>query len=143
MGGDGSGEGQWPTNPGDPPGNGGGDNPVTDSILANGNSNGRRQRRRRPSPNGQSTDIQHPDRPSTQDNEGVQPDRVQLPGHGHDEHPRGADPSARIIGWVGRGGLFKIIDQGTSPAGYLWFKVLTRGGKEGWVYSRWVQPAAN
>jgi hypothetical protein len=50
-----------------------------------------------------------------------------------------ADPDARIIGWVGRGAYFKIIGTGTSPAGYNWYEVQTRGGKEGWVYSRWVQ----
>jgi len=50
-----------------------------------------------------------------------------------------ADPSSRIIGWIGRGGTFTIVDQGTSPAGYSWFKVQTKSGKEGWVYSRWVQ----
>ena len=49
------------------------------------------------------------------------------------------DPSGRIIGWIGRGGTFQIVDQGTSPAGYLWYKVQTKSGKEGWVYSRWVQ----
>jgi cell wall-associated NlpC family hydrolase len=50
-----------------------------------------------------------------------------------------ADPASRIIGWIGRGGTFKIVDTGTSPAGYKWFQVQTKSGKEGWVYSRWVQ----
>src|SRR4051794_33181387 len=50
-----------------------------------------------------------------------------------------ADPSSRIIGGIGRGGTFTIVDQGTSPAGFSWFKVQTKSGKEGWVYSRWVQ----
>jgi cell wall-associated NlpC family hydrolase len=50
-----------------------------------------------------------------------------------------ADPSAQIIGWIGRGGSFNVVDQGTSPAGYVWFKVQTKSGKEGWVYSRWVK----
>ena len=50
-----------------------------------------------------------------------------------------ADPTSRIIGWIGKGGTFKIVDQGNSPAGYLWYKVQTKSGKEGWVYSRWVK----
>ena len=50
-----------------------------------------------------------------------------------------ADPSARIIGWVGRNASFKIVDQGNSPAGYMWFQVKTLAGKTGWVYSRWVK----
>jgi cell wall-associated NlpC family hydrolase len=50
-----------------------------------------------------------------------------------------ADPSSRIIGWIGRGGTFNVIDQGTSPAGFVWYKVQTKSGKEGWVYSRWVK----
>ena len=50
-----------------------------------------------------------------------------------------ADPSARIIGWIGRGGRFRIVDRANSPAGYLWFQVRTNSGKEGWVYSRWVR----
>ena len=49
-----------------------------------------------------------------------------------------ADPNGRIIGWIGKGGSFKIVDQGNSPAGYLWYQVQTKSGKEGWVYSRWV-----
>ena len=51
-----------------------------------------------------------------------------------------ADPDARIIGWVGRGGYFKIVGQGTSPAGYAWYQIQTRSGKSGWVYARWAQP---
>jgi len=50
-----------------------------------------------------------------------------------------ADPSSRIIGWIGRGGSFDVIGQGTSPAGYSWFQVQTKSGKVGWVYSRWVK----
>jgi cell wall-associated NlpC family hydrolase len=49
-----------------------------------------------------------------------------------------ADPNSRIIGWIGKGGTFKVVDQGTSPAGYVWYQVQTKSGKEGWVYSRWV-----
>jgi cell wall-associated NlpC family hydrolase len=52
---------------------------------------------------------------------------------------QGADPDSRIIGWIGRGGTFKIIDQSTSPAGYVWYQVQTKSGKVGWVYSRWVK----
>ena len=50
-----------------------------------------------------------------------------------------ADPSSRIIGWIGKGGSFKVVDQGTSPAGFVWYQVQTKSGKEGWVYSRWVK----
>jgi cell wall-associated NlpC family hydrolase len=50
-----------------------------------------------------------------------------------------ADPHARIIGWVGRNGAFKIIGAGKSPAGYDWFEIQTRSGKTGWVYARWVR----
>lgn len=49
-----------------------------------------------------------------------------------------ADPSARVIGWVGRGASFNVVDQGTSPAGFVWYQIQTKSGKEGWVYSRWV-----
>jgi hypothetical protein len=41
---------------------------------------------------------------------------------------------------VGRGGEFKIVGRGNSPAGYLWYQIRTKSGKEGWLYSRWVQP---
>ncbi len=51
-----------------------------------------------------------------------------------------ADPGARILGWIGRGGYFRIVDQGRSPGGYLWYEVVTKSGKHGWVYSRWVTP---
>ena len=50
-----------------------------------------------------------------------------------------ADPSARIVGWVGRGKTFKILGTGKSPAGYLWYEVKTSGGKQGWIYSYWVR----
>jgi hypothetical protein len=50
-----------------------------------------------------------------------------------------ADPNARIVGWIGRNGAFKIIGTGKSPAGYDWFQVETRSGKKGWVYARWVR----
>jgi cell wall-associated NlpC family hydrolase len=50
------------------------------------------------------------------------------------------DPSARIVGWIGRGGTFKIVDQGMSPSGYLWYQVETKSGKQGWVFGRWVKP---
>jgi len=54
-----------------------------------------------------------------------------------------ADPNAHIVGWIGRGGYFKIVDQGTSPGGYLWYKIQTKSGKVGWVYSRWAQQLNN
>ena len=80
-------------------------------------------------------------------------DRDRSNSDGNDRRPRGvnglatgtmnlrvaADPAARIIGWVGRGSYFKIVGSGTSPAGYDWYQVQTRNGKEGWIYSRWVQ----
>ncbi len=50
-----------------------------------------------------------------------------------------ADPNARIIGWIGRNGTFRIIGEGKSPAGYDWYEVETRSGKSGWVYARWVR----
>jgi cell wall-associated NlpC family hydrolase len=50
-----------------------------------------------------------------------------------------ADPSARIVGWLGRNRTVKIVDRGNSPAGYLWFMVETSSGKSGWVFSHWVQ----
>ena len=54
-----------------------------------------------------------------------------------------ADPNAKIVGWIGRGGYFKIVDQGNSPGGYLWYQIQTKSGKSGWVYSRWAQPINN
>ena len=54
-----------------------------------------------------------------------------------------ADPSAKVVGWIGRGGYFKIVDQGNSPGGFLWYQIQTKSGKSGWVYSRWVQPTNN
>ncbi len=53
----------------------------------------------------------------------------------------GADPQARIIGWISRGKTFKILGTGTSPAGYLWYEIQTVSGKRGWIYSYWVKPA--
>ena len=50
-----------------------------------------------------------------------------------------ADPNARIVGWIGKNGTFKIVGTGKSPAGYDWFEVETRSGKSGWVYARWVR----
>jgi cell wall-associated NlpC family hydrolase len=50
-----------------------------------------------------------------------------------------ADPNSRILGWIGKGGTFEIVDQGTSPAGYVWYQIQTKSGKQGWVYSRWVK----
>lgn len=92
-----------------------------------------------------------PEQPKPDDQ--PQPANTDRPsGQGEDARPRfnavatgtmnlrlESDPSARIIGWVGRSASFNIIDRGQSPAGYLWFKVETRNGKVGWVYSRWVR----
>jgi cell wall-associated NlpC family hydrolase len=50
-----------------------------------------------------------------------------------------ADPNARIVGWIGRGGSFKIVAEGRSPGGHVWYEITTRSGKHGWVYSRWVR----
>jgi cell wall-associated NlpC family hydrolase len=50
-----------------------------------------------------------------------------------------ADPSARIVGWLGKNRTVKIVDQGNSPAGYLWFRVETTTGRSGWVFSHWVR----
>ena len=75
--------------------------------------------------------------------EGVQPGGFNAVALGTMNMRVAADPSARIIGWVGRNGSFKIIDQGSSPAGYPWFKIKTLGGKTGWVYSRWVKQLDN
>jgi hypothetical protein len=52
----------------------------------------------------------------------------------------GADPNGRIIGWVSRGARFRIVAEGMSPSGYLWYEVETVSGKHGWVWSHWVRP---
>lgn len=51
----------------------------------------------------------------------------------------GADPDARIVGWVRRGSTFEVIGSGNSPSGALWHNVRLANGREGWVYSRWVR----
>ncbi len=50
-----------------------------------------------------------------------------------------ADPSARIVGWLGKNRTVKIVDQANSPAGYVWFQIQTDTGKAGWVFSHWVR----
>ncbi len=50
-----------------------------------------------------------------------------------------ADPSARIVGWLGKDRTVKIVDQANSPAGYVWYQVETSTGKAGWVFSHWVR----
>ncbi|HYI22694.1 MAG TPA: NlpC/P60 family protein [Candidatus Limnocylindrales bacterium] len=105
-----------PDGNGDPDGNGNGD--------PDGNGNGN------PDGNGPSAgnDNENPVRPG---NDAVATGTMNL--------RQAADPNSRIIGWVGRGGRFRIIDRGNSPAGYLWYRIRTNSGKEGWLYSRWVQ----
>lgn len=51
-----------------------------------------------------------------------------------------ADPHSRVIGWISRGTAFKILDTGNSPAGYVWYKIQTASGKQGWVWSYWTKP---
>lgn len=50
-----------------------------------------------------------------------------------------ADPSARIIGWVGRGVTFNLVAEGTSPAGWLWYQIETSTGKKGWIFAHWTR----
>ncbi|MDQ3938755.1 MAG: NlpC/P60 family protein [Chloroflexota bacterium] len=52
---------------------------------------------------------------------------------------RGHGPDEKIIGWVSRGSRFTITGTGQSPSGALWYSVVTKNGKDGWVYSRWVR----
>lgn len=98
-------------------GNGNGGNSVDNPSQAGGNGNGG----------------------ANNGNPGVKGNGTNALAIGTMEIHTSADPNARVIGWIGRGGTFQVTDQGTSPAGYVWYKVQTRSGKEGWVYSRWVQ----
>jgi cell wall-associated NlpC family hydrolase len=50
-----------------------------------------------------------------------------------------ADPEARIVGWVYRGQTFRIIGNGNSPGGWLWYQIQTASGKQGWVFAHWVR----
>jgi hypothetical protein len=49
------------------------------------------------------------------------------------------DPSARIVGWVSRGTTFRILGSDKSPSGYLWYKIETTSGRQGWLFSHWVR----
>jgi cell wall-associated NlpC family hydrolase len=137
----------------DPPGN---DNPPDNNPpgpdnpqpgMGDGNPGADNGHRTNSTP-GQSTDPDRPDGngnntdpangPSANDNQGIRPG-VNALATGTMNMRSSADPNARIVGWIGKGGQFKIVDRGNSPAGYLWFEVRTRSGKEGWVYSRWVR----
>ncbi len=52
-------------------------------------------------------------------------------------------PAEEVIGWVDRRADFTVTAYGYSPSGALWFSVVKRNGKMGWVYSRWVQLQAD
>jgi len=80
------------------------------------------------------------DQPNTNNGAPARPDRRNAVAVGTMNLRSAADPNARIIGWIGRNGAFKIVGTGKSPAGYDWFQVETRSGKTGWVYARWVRP---
>ena len=100
-----------------------------------------------PKPKPPKPDAPRPDRPEQPDNQGpsaaadndARPERFNAVATGTMNLRQDADPTARIIGWVGRNASFRIVDRGNSPAGYLWFEVELRNGKQGWVYSRWVR----
>ena len=51
-----------------------------------------------------------------------------------------ADPQGRVVGWLGRGRDFKIVDIAHSPSGWLWYRIETVSGKQGWVWSFWTRP---
>jgi len=84
--------------------------------------------------------------------EALAPDGTNEPSHQPDEAKVGRGlaigtmnlraqpgPDEKIIGWVSRGTTFKILGQGNSPGGALWFNVESLSGKTGWVYSRWAR----
>jgi cell wall-associated NlpC family hydrolase len=142
--GSGNGPGDPGANPGDP-GAGPGNGDSAGSSKSNSNP---------PENNGGSDKPNDPGNPPADNpgnnNPGVRPptDQPSQPDGGNGK--RGistgtmnmrvsADPSARIVGWVSRGSTFKLIDRGNSPAGYLWYKVQTVSGKQGWIYSFWVR----
>lgn len=122
--------------PSDPekPGSGGGDGNPGDAGHQTGTTPGGNDSDRPADNDGN----QPTNNPSSSDNNGIRAGANAV-ATGTMNLRAGADPSSRIIGWVGKGGEFKIIDRANSPAGYLWFKVKTRSGKEGWLYSRWVR----
>jgi len=134
----GNGNGNGNGNPGD---NGGGNG---NGNNGNGNGNGGNKIDHPSAAGGNPTDN-NPGDSNPGDNNGGSPPGQGVTGGGANAFALGtmnlrsaADPNSRIIGWIGKGGTFKIIDQGNSPAGYLWYQVQTKSGKEGWVYSRWV-----
>jgi hypothetical protein len=51
------------------------------------------------------------------------------------------DPTstARIVGWVSRGTHFKILDKHTSDSGWLWYRIQTASGRQGWLFGYWVR----
>jgi cell wall-associated NlpC family hydrolase len=49
------------------------------------------------------------------------------------------DPTARIVGWVSRGTSFRILGSDKSPSGYLWYRIETTAGYQGWLFSHWVR----
>lgn len=53
---------------------------------------------------------------------------------------KGPSPDERIVGWVSRGTTFKILAEGRSSGGALWFNVESRSGRTGWVWSGWARP---
>lgn len=136
------------TDPGNEPGNGDNGNGTTAPDPGDNPGNG-------DSP-GSGADTDKPDDP---DNSGSGDDGTQGPPPPDEPTavptgPRGgkqglttgtlnvrvaADPNARIIGWLGKNRTVKIVEQGNSPAGYVWFKVETTSGQAGWVFSHWVR----
>lgn len=53
---------------------------------------------------------------------------------------RDPDPNARIVGWIARGREFNLVDTGRSPSGWLWYRIETASGKQGWIWSYWTRP---
>ena len=49
-----------------------------------------------------------------------------------------AGPDERILSWVTRGTTIDILAAGRSPGGALWYNVRKPSGKEGWVWSGWM-----
>ena len=128
--GDDSGNGQ-PENPGAQPGDGGPNGNGTDYGKPD-NGNGKPD---------DGNGNENPD--NGNENPGTEPEgiRGQPAVAGGTMNLRvGADPSGRIIGWVSKGTRFKIINEGSSPSGWLWYEIQTVSGKRGWVWSHWVRP---
>ena len=120
-----------PPPPDDPPDDPEPDNPPDDpgSGPGNGDSTGNGPDKSHPDNPG---DNEPPDQPTgDQGKQGISTGVLNM--------RLSADPAARIVGWLGRGKTFKILDRGTSPAGYLWYEVQTSSGKQGWIFSYWVR----